>query len=190
MKRTIAMIISALLALTLIFTLAGCGEQAPAESAAPQSAATEAATEAAAADTGAIAAADVTFTYNGTAVELNAEADAIIAALGDYNDMSSQLSCHGGEGDDKTYIYNGFTVGTYPMDGVDRILEVVVSEAGIPTSKGVQVGDTLAKVTETYGTNYKQVGMYYAYETSDGKCSLQFFIENDAVAEIDYYYNV
>ena len=190
MKKIIIAAMAVLLTMTMIFTLTGCGsDNKPAESAAPASEA-PAATDAAPADTGAVTAADVTFTYNGTAVELNAEAEAVIAALGQYNDMSSQLSCHGGEGDDKTYSYNGFTVGTYPKDGVDRILEVVVSEAGIPTSKGVQVGDALSKVTETYGTNYKQVGMYYAYETSDGKMSLQFFIENDTVKEIDYYYNV
>ncbi len=191
MKRIILAAMAVLLTMTLIFTLTGCGsDKKPADTASSQSAETQAAaTEAAQSASGSITADDALFTYNGTSVELNAEADAIIAALGQYNDMTSQLSCHGGEGDDKTYIYNGFTVGTYPKDGVDRILEVVINEAGIPTSKGVQVGDALSKVTETYGENYKKVGMYYAYDAGEGK-SLQFFVEDDTVKEIDYYYDV
>ena len=190
MKRTITLILSALLAVTMLLTLAGCGnkQETPAATTAaePAASATEAAAQTSA---GSITADDATFVSGGVSVELNAEADAIIVALGDYNNVSAQLSCHGGEGDDKTYTYNGFSVGTYPKDGVDRILEVVISESGIPTSKGVQVGDPVSKVTETYGDNFRKIGMYYAYDAGDGK-SLQFFIENDAVQEIDYYYDV
>ncbi len=195
MKKTLTILLSVLLTLTVAASLAACGgNSAPASDAqsATQPAADQTSATEPAADSGnsaGITAEDTVFTYNNVSVTLNDEAEATIAALGEPQDVSSQLSCHGGEGDDKTYKYQGFSVGTYPKDGVDRILEVVISEAGIPTGKGVQVGDPVAKVTEAYGDSYRSVGKYYAYETDDGK-SLQFFIENDTVMEIDYYYDV
>ena len=193
MKRTLTVMLTVLLTLALVFTLAACGGNKTATEA--QTEATVTATEAApaateaAAQTSSISPDDTVFTHDGVSVVLNDEAEPIIGALGDPVNTSSQLSCHGGEGDDKTYEYNGFSVGTYPKDGVDRILEVVISGEGIPTAKGIQVGDPLSKVTEAYGDGYRTVGMYYAYEAGDGK-SLQFFIENDTVKEIDYYYDV
>ena len=125
---------------------------------------------------------------NGVKVELNGDADAAIAALGEYKDVSSQLSCHG-EGEDKTYTYDNFVLNTYPLDGKDRVLEIVVKSADIPTSKGVKVGDSASAVKEAYGDGFREVGTYYAYDAGDGK-SLQFLIENDSVKEIDYYYDV
>ena len=198
MKKTFFAVLAVLMTLALMCSLVGCGSDNTAATEAAQTAETvEAATDTApaettAADTGSddsFSKDDTVFTYNGTSVVLNDEAEAIIAALGEPVSISAQLSCHGGEGDDKTYVYDGFSVGTYPKDGVDRILEVVISAEGIPTSKGVAVGDPAAKVVETYGEGYRAIGMYYAYETEDGN-SLQFFIENDTVAEIDYYYDV
>ena len=68
-------------------------------------------------------------------------------------------------------------------------MEIVVSNAGIPTSKGIEVGSSASDVVAAYGSGYKEVGVYYAYDAGN-KMSLQFYIENDAVKEIDYYYNV
>lgn len=188
MKRTMISVTAAALTLTSVLAFAGCGksEQSSAAEAATTVAAQE--TTAAAQETGAIAESDVVFNYNGAKVELNTPIDSMISAIGEANDVSSQLSCHG-EGEDKTYTYNGFTVNSYPLDGKDYVMEVVVNQAGIPTSKGVSVGDPVSKVTEAYGDNYKAVGVYYSYDAGNKK-SLQFLIENDAVTEIDYFYTV
>ena len=175
MKKAIAILLTVLLCAALVASLAACGDdktatEAQTETTAPTTAENApAATEAGAnSDASGITAEDTVFTYNGVNVVLNEEAEAIIAALGEPTNVSSQTSCHGGEGDDKTYEFAGFTVGTYPKDGVDRILEVVISEAAIPTNKGVQVGDAVSKVTETYGEGFRTVGKYYYYETEDG----------------------
>ena len=90
---------------------------------------------------------------------------------------------------EKVLAANQHVMDTYPLDGNDRVLEVVINTAGIPTSKGVQVGDPVSAVTDAYGKDCREVGMYYAYEDGAGK-SLQFFIQNDAVQEISYYYDV
>lgn len=189
MRKTIVSIASAMLILASAVSFAGCGSSESSASEQTATAAAQQATDSASqAAAGGIDASDAVFTYNGVSVELNGDADAIVSALGEAQDVSSQLSCHG-EGEDKTYKYEGFTVNTYPLDGQDRILEVVISSEGIATSKGIQVGDSASKVVSTYGDGYKEIGLYYAYDAGDGK-SLQFFIENDAVKEIDYYYDV
>lgn len=185
MKKALSLILAIMMVMSLVAVLAGCGSDKSDSDKKDDK--KETATESQSAG-GALAAEDLVATVNGVSVELNGDADEAVAALGEPKDSSSQLSCHG-EGDDKTYTYDGFVLNTYPLDGKDRVLEVVINAAGIPTSKGVQVGDAVAKVTEAYGADYKQVGQYYAYEGGDGK-SLQFFIKDDTVQEISYYYDV
>lgn len=195
MKRTLAIIAASALTLSAAISLTGCGgaQSSASEAQATTAAATQAQTEATTAaakeaSSGSVSAEDLIFSYNGAQVSLNQSMDEVISALGEAKDVSSQLSCHG-EGEDKTYTYDGFSVNTYPLEGKDHVLEVVVTKEGIPTAKGVQVGDTAAKVKETYGDSYKEVGIYYAYEAEGGK-SLQFMIEDDKVKEIDWYYDV
>lgn len=186
MKRSMIILASAVIALTSVAALAGCGSNnAESQPAATVAVETLVATTPAASS---IAAEDAVFSYNGASVALNTDADAAVASLGEALEVGSQTSCHG-VGEDKTYTYQGFILNTYPLDGKDMVLEVVIKDAGIPTSKGVQVGDSVSKVTETYGENFKKVGMYYSYSAGE-KMSLQFFIENDTVKEIDYYYDV
>ena len=183
MKRTILTIIAAILALMLTFSLAACGgsDNAPA---------TDAATEAPASDdTGAaITAAQATFRYNDITVELDGKMEDVLSYIDIPFEVSSQLSCHG-EGDDKTYTFDGFSIGTYPKDGVDHILEVVINSEGIATADGITVGASADEVVAAYGDGYKEVGKYYSYDAGSGK-SLQFRIEDGTVVEIIYYYNV
>ena len=185
MKKSLLLIASLILILSLAVSFAGCGSDKADNSKKEENKDTPAATEAA---KGGLTADDVVFTFNGVKVELNSDADAAVKALGEAKDVSSQLSCHG-EGEDKTYTYENFVLNTYPLDGKDRVLEIVVKAAGIPTAKGVQVGDAVSAVTDAYGNDFKQVGMYYAYDAGDGK-SLQFFVQGDKVQEISYYYDV
>lgn len=190
MKRILISLTAAALALTSAISLAGCGSNESSSSKKDTSSSSAAASSKVdeSSSSAAVSANEVKFTYNGAAVELNTEIDAMVSALGDPIDISSQMSCHG-EGEDKTYTYDGFVVNSYPRDGKDYVMEIVVSNAGIPTSKGIEVGSSAADVVAAYGMGYKEIGVYYAYDAGD-KMSLQFYIENDAVKEIDYYYNV
>ena len=183
MKRSFVVIVSALIAAASVCSLAGCGSK---EASQAQSAAASAASSAvAAADAGNGAFSDT----EGVNVELNTEIEPIVEALGEPKDVSSQTTCHGTEGEDKTYTYDGFTIMTYPKDGKDLVLEVNISSADIASSKGVKVGDPVSAVTAAYGEPSKKVGVYYSYSTADNK-SLQFMVENDVVTEIDYFYTV
>ena len=190
MKRTVITLVTAILAVTSVCSLAGCGSNESSKSTDASSAVQSSASSdnSSNSSSGAISATDAVFTYNGVNVELNGDAQAAVAALGEPNDVSSQLSCHG-EGEDKTYTYENFVLNTYPLNGEERVLEIVVKSADIPTSKGVKVGDTAETVTAAYGSGYREIGTYYAYDAGNGK-SLQFLMENGTVKEIDYYYDV
>ena len=187
MKRPIIYLVSAVIAVTSACALAGCGSNSSSQANSKAESAQSSVAQSSAQAGGTISADDAVFSFNGVKVELNGDADAAIAALGEYKDVSSQLSCHG-EGEDKTYTYDNFVLNTYPLDGKDRVLEIVVKSADIPTSKGVKVGDSASAVKEAYGDGFREVGTYYAYDAGDGK-SLQFLIENDSVKEIDYYFD-
>ena len=192
MKRITFSLTATILALASVAAFTGCGNNNQSSTATATAASTAAvqATTAVATTQNApsISADDVVFSYNGTSVTLNTPISDMLTTLGEANDVSSQLSCHG-EGEDKTYTYNGFIVNSYPLNGEDYVMQVVVTQAGIPTSKGVSVGDPVSKLTEAYGDGYKAVGVYYSYDADDKK-SLQFLIENDTVSEIDYCYSV
>ena len=191
MKRILVSLTAAALALTSAVSLAGCGsnESSSAKVASSSSSAASSKVEESTSSAASITADDVKFTYNGATVELNSEASSAIEALGDYLDVSSELSCHG-KGEDMTYTYDGFTVTSYPdSNGVNRVLEIVINTEGKPTNKGIRVGSSVSDVVAAYGNGYKEIGVYYAYDAG-GKKSLQFYIENDTVKEIDYYYNV
>ena len=182
MKKRMMITLAAILMLAMAFALTGCGgsndtakETTPAATEAPQ-------------DTAAFAEADTTFTYNNVSVALDGSIDEAIAALGDPLDVKSELSCHG-EGDDKTYTYDGFTVKSYPKDGVDRVLEVLINVAGIPTSKGIEVGSSLDDVIAAYGSDYNTIAKFYVYNAGNGK-TLRFAVEDNKVIQIDYYFNV
>ena len=136
---------------------------------------------------GSFSAADTDFVYNGQRVSLNENMSSVLSKLGKAASVSSAPSCHG-EGEDKTYEYNGFTIYTYPSGGNDLVLEINVQSSAIPTSKGIKAGSSLNDITAVYGNNYTNDGNYIVF--SSGIKTLQFFMSGNTVSEIDYYYNL
>jgi len=150
MKRPVIFAVAALMAAASVCAMAGCGsktETAKNSSAAASAVATTAAAggEASqAAAGGSVTEADGIATIKGVAVELNGDAAAVVDQLGEYT-LTSQTTCHGTEGDDKTYTYDGFVINTYPLDGQDRVLEIVLKSADIPKSKSYNPDRTRAE---------------------------------------------
>ena len=136
---------------------------------------------------GSFSAADTDFVYNGQRVSLNENMSSVLSKLGKASSVSSAPSCHG-DGEDKTYEYNGFTIYTYPSGGNDLVLEINVQSSAIPTSKGIKAGSSLNDITAVYGNNYTNDGNYIVF--SSGIKTLQFFMSGNTVSEIDYYYNL
>ena len=136
---------------------------------------------------GSFSSADTDFVYNGHRVSLNENMSSVLSKLGKAASVSSAPSCHG-DGEDKTYEYNGFTIYTYPSGGNDLVLEINVQSSAIPTSKGIKAGSSLNDITAVYGNNYTNDGNYIVF--SSGIKTLQFFMSGNTVSEIDYYYNL
>lgn len=168
MKRSIALLLAAVLVLTMAFALTACGSDKEEK---------------------AETADDITvFSYKGASVALDSKAADAVSALGEAQDVKSEMSCHG-EGEDRTYTYADFILKTYPKDGEDHVLEILISKAGVPTSKGIEVGSSLDDVTAAYGSDCKTIGTRYVYDAGEGK-TLRFNIKDNKVVEIDYYFNV
>ena len=191
MKRTLIAIIAAPVAASSALALSGCGGSSGSKSESKASDTSLSASSKAEStkeeDKAVISEEDVVFNHNGVSIKLNTPMEDVIGELGEV-EPKSEKSCHG-EGEDKTYTYEGFNVYTYPLDGKDMILQVAVTDAGIATSKGIEVGSSVDDVTAAYGSEFKKVGVYYSYSAGEGK-TLRFRIKDNAVTQIDYYYNV
>ena len=130
------------------------------------------------------AASGYTYTSNGTEIVIDAEAEAIVDALGDPISYYEAASC-AFDGLDKTYTYDGFTVDTYPdEDGVDRISDVILTDDTVSTAEGVSLGASAADVTAAYGDDYEDSNGSYVYKKDGMK--LTFVISDDKVTSIQY----
>ena len=101
------------------------------------------------------------FKYNGAEIGMNAKAEDVIPALGEYTAYFEAPSC-AFEDMDKTYSYPGFDVTTYTVSGVDYISGVVLQDDTVQTPEGITIGSTLDQVRAAYG------------EVADGAASAKF----------------
>lgn len=189
MKKFFAIALCAMI-LTSSAALSGCGgssgESKTSSSSAAQSSDAKSSENSKTASAGSFSESDLIAQINGKEIELGENIDSALSKLGEAKNVTSELSCRG-EGEDKTYEYDGFNVYTVPFDGVDKVTEITIS-SGISTPKGISIGDSEEKVTETYGSNFKKIGKFISYSIEDK--SLQFFMTDGKVSEIDYNYDV
>ena len=126
------------------------------------------------------------FVHNNVKVTPNDLVDPLIVALGaDYAYHESPSCAYTGL--DKCYVYKGFSIYTYPDDkGVDRVLQVVLTDDSLSTPEGLMIGDTAQKVIELYGEDYKESNGSYAYTRE--KTTLMVIMKNGRVLSIQYGY--
>ena len=127
-----------------------------------------------------------TFVHNNVKINTNDLVDPLISALGsDYSYKESPSCAYTGM--DKFYIYNGFSIYTYPdNDAVDHVLQVVLTDDSLSTPEGLTLGDAASKVTDLYGEPAKKSDSSYLY--TDGTTNLVITIKNDVVSAIQYIY--
>ena len=131
---------------------------------------------------GSFEASDAVFTYYGISVPLNSDADDALSEFGEPESVHV-------DGEKKTYTYDGFTIKTYPLDGEDRVAEIVVSDTTFTTHKGIHFDSSAEDVVAAYGSDHGTLGSYYTY-TTDDKESLLFLIEDGVVTGIQYAYTI
>ena len=124
------------------------------------------------------------FSYNGTAIHVGDDGNAVASAFGAYSDYIEEDSC-GGEGPDKTFVYPGFRYDTVMQNGVDIIVKIVLTDDSVATPQGVKIGDARSAVVSAYGDGYTETadgGLVY----TDGNAKLMFGIRDGVVTAIHY----
>ena len=122
-------------------------------------------------------------TVNGVAIEIDAEAAAILSALGEWKTYDASPTC-AFEGEDKVYGYGSFEIRTYTLGGKDYIHSVYLLDDSLTTQKGITIGSKSSAVTGSYGKPSKTTEGALIY---DGEgMTLSFLIRDDVVTNIQY----
>ena len=127
---------------------------------------------------------EYSFAYNGQAVRIGDDGNAVAAALGTPIDYIEEDSC-GGEGPDKTFVYPGFRYDTVMTGGVDRIVKIVLTDDSAATPEGIQIGSAKSAVIAAYGDSYTENADGSLVYT-DGNAKLMFGIRDGVVTAIHY----
>ena len=85
---------------------------------------------------------------------------------------------------DKVWTYSGYTIYSYPVDGVDYLLQLVFTDDSVKTSEGISIGATEAEVKAAYGDVFETVGNAICYTRGD--TVLQFGLKDGRVTSIVY----
>ena len=114
-------------------------------------------------------------------IAMNAEAAAIVEALGEYDDYFESESC-AFDGLDKEYTYGSFILRTYPLEDVDYVSSVEIRDDLVSTPEGISIGSSAEDVVEAYGEPAEEG----TYSYTKGDCTLLFLVTDGAVSSIQY----
>lgn len=192
-------LISLLLVLTMVLTLAACGGSDPTEPAkennpteapaaqteapaAPETEAPAAETEAPATEASA-ASGTYTFTYGSTTIAMKQDTAEVLPGLGEPKKYTEEESC-AFEGLSKTYFFGSFYLETYPDGDTDRVYCVWLVDDSVTTEEGIYIGASYDDVEAAYGAEYYNGKNAFIIRTAD--CILTIILENNAVTSIQY----
>lgn len=128
-------------------------------------------------------AAGYVFIYNGVKIPMDAEASAIVEALGEPASYFEAASC-AFEGLDKMYTYGGFELDTYPTEDKDYVSAVVFRDDSVATPEGVMIGDSAEKLQEVYGDPASSADNLVTYAA--GSMELRFILEDGVIRSVEY----
>lgn len=123
------------------------------------------------------------FEVDGVQIVMHAEAAPILDQLGKAHHYFEAEAC-AFPGLEKIYVYTGFELYTYEVDGVDYIASVVLMDDTVSTKEGITLFSTFDDVLLAYGDQYDQEFSLYTYHM--GPSDLSFLIENGEVTSIEY----
>ena len=107
----------------------------------------------------------------------------VSAYLGDPLSKDESPSC-AYIGYDKVFVFKGFTVQTYPENGVDFVLWISLTDQSVKTPQGVGIGSTKEEVIAATGVEYDDRGDSIVY--SKGKTSLSFIFPAGRATVVQY----
>ena len=124
---------------------------------------------------------DYYFEVKGVKVEMKADAEAVLKALGSYKSSYEAPSC-AFDGMDKIYSYGAYDILTYTADGKDFISGVVLRDDTVETPEGIAIGSKLEDVKKKY--NAKEEGS--SINVYSENCRLLIIFDNGVVSSIQY----
>ena len=124
------------------------------------------------------------FEYNETSVYPHAKMTELLNGLGEPTSYEESNSCYY-QGLDKDYTYPGFKIRTYPVDGVDYVLNICFTDDTVATPEGIMLGSTRDEVIAAYGSSFTESNGSTVY-TID-KAELRFRFSDNGVIAIEYW---
>ena len=118
-------------------------------------------------------------------IRVGGEANAVVPALGEAQNLVETPSCGGGTEPDREYTYAGFKFNTVNENGVNKIVKIVLTDDSVSTPEGITIGDGREAVIETYGEDFTENASGTLTYT-DGATKLMFGISNGCVSAIHY----
>ena len=128
-------------------------------------------------------AAGYVFSYNGTAIPVDADVAPILEALGEPKDEFTSPSC-AGQGDGHLYTYNDFEIQTYPDGDKDLVLYVQLRTDNVATAEGIDLSSSRDDIIAAYGEPASEETGSLKYE-KDG-VGLVFIFDGESLISIEY----
>jgi hypothetical protein len=125
------------------------------------------------------------FSANGVEIKVGGDANAVVSALGEAQNLVETPSCGGGAEPDREYTYAGFKFNTVNENGKNVIVKIILSDDSVSTPEGITIGDGREAVIETYGEDFTENSSGTLTYT-DGATKLMIGIKDGAVTAIHY----
>lgn len=125
------------------------------------------------------------FDSNGTEIKVGADADAVVSALGEAQNVVETPSCGGGAEPDREYTYAGFKFNTVNENGKNVIVKIILTDDSVSTPEGVSISSSREDVIAAYGESYTE-NASGALVYTDGETKLMFGFTDSAVSAIHY----
>ena len=122
-------------------------------------------------------------TYKDTVIKLDADAKAVLEALGDPKYTDNLGDC-GGIGVQTKYTYDDIAINTLKEKDGEKIHKISLLNDLVSTSKGISIGSDEASVKEAYGTPSAEENGKLTYKSVN--LELEFTIKNGSVNAINF----
>lgn len=127
------------------------------------------------------------FVYGDTAIEVDANMQPVLDAIGEPLSYFEAASC-AFEGLDKIYTYAGVVINTYPQGDKDFVSSIILQDDSVSTAEGVCIGGTKQDMLNAYGDGYTEENGMLVY-AKDGM-KLCFIVKDDEITSIQYFSTV
>ena len=132
---------------------------------------------------------DFVATFSAGKINFGDDIESVKAILGEPLVVQEAPSCKYTGQLDKTFIFNECSINTYPNEdgSKDYVVGIVITSDDYVTVKGAKIGTTSEELIKIYGKSQSDDAPMRKYNI--GNKSLSFYVEGDAVAEINYIWD-